>query len=128
MGRGRIMCGTRVNVASLAAIRLAKEPEKKNRGQLMRHSTIAAILTLMLASGCGGLGSRAVVEGAGPDELLKLRAGPGLGYNVILGLPDGTRLIRRDCVTEVGQLWCRVSLANSPAVTGYVSEDYLAGL
>ncbi|WP_375260796.1 SH3 domain-containing protein [Palleronia sp.] len=94
----------------------------------MRRSTPAAILMLLLISGCGGLGSRAVVEGAGPDELLKLRAGPGLGFNVILGLPDGTRLIRRDCVVEVGQLWCRVSLADSPGITGYVSEDYLSDL
>lgn len=94
----------------------------------MRRPTIAVILTLLLISGCGGIGSRAVVEGAGPDELLKLRAGPGLGYNVILGLPDGTRLIRRDCITEVGQLWCRVSLAESPGITGFVSEDYLSAL
>ncbi|MGR3592801.1 MAG: SH3 domain-containing protein [Limimaricola soesokkakensis] len=87
---------------------------------------IAATLTLMLVSGCAASGSRTVVEGAGPDELLKLRGGPGLDYNVILGLPDGTRLLRRDCVTEVGQLWCRVSLANAPSITGYVSEDYLS--
>jgi len=58
--------------------------------------------------------------------LLKLRAGPGLGYNVIMGLPDGTVLNKRDCVTEVGQLWCEVSLANAPRVTGYVSADYLS--
>lgn len=94
----------------------------------MRRSTCVAILTLLLMSGCGGLGSQTVVKGTGPDELLKLRAGPGLGYKVVLGLPDGTRLIRRDCVTEVGQLWCRVSLAASPGITGYVSEDYLSGL
>ena len=95
----------------------------------MRRSFIAAIVTTLLISGCAAtLGSRAVVEGAGPDELLKLRAGPGLGYRVVLGLPDGTRLIRRDCITEVGQLWCRVSLAEAPGITGYVAEDYLSGL
>ncbi len=92
----------------------------------MRRSATATILTLLLMAGCGGLGSSAVVDGAGPDELLKLRAGPGLGFRVVLGLPDGTRLIRRDCVTEIGQLWCRVSLAQSPGITGYVAEDYLA--
>ena len=92
----------------------------------MRSPIIAAVLTLLLTSGCGGFAGRTVVAGTGPDELLKLRAGPGLGYKVILGLPDGTRLSRRDCVTEVGQLWCRVSLADSPNITGYVSEDYLS--
>ena len=71
-------------------------------------------------------GSHTVVERTGPDDLLKLRAGPGLGFKVVLGLPDGTEVIRRDCVTEVGQLWCRVSLVEAPSVTGYVSADYLA--
>ncbi|WP_296426378.1 SH3 domain-containing protein [Yoonia sp.] len=81
----------------------------------------------MLVASCGDLAAdRALVAGAGPDELLKLRAGPGLGYNVILGLPDGTSLNRGDCVTEVGQLWCRVSLTAAPQMTGYVSADYLS--
>jgi len=88
---------------------------------------LTSLLMLMFVAGCGGLtGGRIVVEGAGPDELLKLRGGPGLGFRVILGLPDGTELIRRDCVTEMGQLWCRVSLRNASKVTGYVSADYLS--
>ncbi|MGX9857353.1 SH3 domain-containing protein (plasmid) [Limimaricola variabilis] len=92
----------------------------------MRRPAIAATIMLMLLSGCAGSGTRTVVKGAGPDELLNLRAGPGLDYSVILGIPDGTPLIRRNCVTEVGQLWCRVSLADTPEITGYVSEDYLS--
>ena len=93
----------------------------------MNRTAVTAILALMLVASCGvTTGGRAVVEGTGPDELLKLRGGPGLGYKVILGLPDGTELIRRDCATEIGQLWCRVSLANAPAITGYVSADYLS--
>lgn len=93
----------------------------------MRRSTLLAILGSLFVASCGDLaGDRTVVEGTGPDELLKLRAGPGLGFNVILGLPDGTALNRRDCVTEVGQLWCRVSLTDAPGITGYVSADYLA--
>jgi hypothetical protein len=54
-------------------------------------------------------GTRGVIELAGPDELLKLSARLGLGFKVIVGLPDGTELIGRDCVTEVGQFWCRLS-------------------
>ena len=93
----------------------------------MHRTAISAILTIMLVVGCSQIaGDRVVVERAGPDDLLKLRSGPGLGYNVVLGLPDGTSLIRRDCVTEVGQLWCRVSLAEAPGGTGYVSADYLS--
>ncbi|WP_409373599.1 SH3 domain-containing protein [Sulfitobacter guttiformis] len=81
----------------------------------------------MLLSGCSDFATeRTTVLGAGPDELLKLRAGPGLGFSVVLGLPDGTSLVRRDCVTELGQLWCRVSLAAAPQITGYVAADYLS--
>lgn len=87
----------------------------------------AALLCLTLLAGCvGAPGNRTVVDRAGPDDMLKLRAGPGLGFRVLLGLPDGTEVIRRDCVTESGQLWCRVALADAPGVTGYVSADYLA--
>lgn len=93
----------------------------------MLRSTLPVIFAFMLVASCGGLaGDRTMVEGTGPDELLKLRTGPGLGFGVVLGLPDGTSLNRRDCVTEVGQLWCRVSLADAPGITGYVSADYLS--
>lgn len=93
----------------------------------MHRSPLLVILAFMLVASCeSSTVGRSVVEGTGPDELLKLRAGPGLGYNVVLGLPDGTSLNRRGCVTEVGQLWCRVSLTNAPQITGYVSADYLS--
>ncbi len=93
----------------------------------MRLRKLSIFCSLLLIASCGSMGSgRAVVKGAGPDELLKLRAGPGLGYKVLMGLPDGTMLTRRDCVTEVGQLWCRVTLDDAPGVSGYVSADYLS--
>lgn len=83
-------------------------------------------IALLVFTGCSSItADRTVVSGTGPDELLKLRSGPGLGFNVILGLPDGTELDRRDCVTEVGQRWCEVSLADGPRITGYVAADYL---
>ncbi|MCE6949539.1 SH3 domain-containing protein [Cereibacter sphaeroides] len=95
----------------------------------MRRLLIPTLASTLLLTACAGdaigPGKRVVVERAG-SELLKLRAGPGLGYRVLLGLPDGTALMRHDCVTEVGQLWCRVSLANAPRMTGYVSADYLS--
>ena len=92
----------------------------------MTHRNVMAGLSLVLLAACTGVGgARAVVAGAGPDELLKLRAGPGLGYKVVLGHPDGTEVIQNDCVTELGQRWCRVTLASARGVTGYVSADYL---
>ena len=86
---------------------------------------LAALLALMTVAGCA-VGSGAVVKGAGPDDLLKLREGPGLNYKIIIGLPDGTRLTRQNCVTNNGKVWCRVSLADRPGVSGYVSAEYLA--
>lgn len=85
---------------------------------------IAIPFIIMLIASCAAQGN-AVVTGAGPDDMLKLRAGPSLAYDVIMGLPDGTALNRRNCVTELGQRWCQVSLTNAPTVTGYVSADYL---
>ena len=85
------------------------------------------ILCLLLIAGCSPFsGADDQVEGAGPEELLKLRAGPGLGFRVILGLPDGTNLVRRDCITENSQIWCEVTLADAPKISGFVSADYLA--
>ena len=93
----------------------------------MRFTILPVTLILMLASSCGKLTTKHTsVVGTGPDELLKLRAGPGLGWSVVLGLPEGTMLNRQDCVTEIGQRWCRVSLEAAPQITGFVSADYLS--
>jgi len=93
---------------------------------LMRLMPVFSLVALLVLAGCANVaGDRTVVERTG-SELLKLRAGPGLGYRIILGLPDGTALIRHRCATEMGQLWCRVSLADAPGITGFVSADYLS--
>ncbi|WP_282028640.1 SH3 domain-containing protein [Paracoccus marcusii] len=86
---------------------------------------LAAFLALMTVTACA-VGSGAVVQGAGPDDLLKLREGPGLNHRIIIGLPDGTRLARQNCVTTDGKVWCRVMLADRPSVSGYVAAEYLA--
>ena len=93
----------------------------------MRRITFATVSTLMFVAGCAGIAAdQVMVHRTGPDELLKLRSGPGLDFGVVMGLPDGTVLNRRDCVT--GQLWCRVSLADAPEVRGYVSADYISDI
>ncbi|WP_103175108.1 MULTISPECIES: SH3 domain-containing protein [Paracoccus] len=86
---------------------------------------LASLLALMVAAGCA-VGSGAVVKGAGPHDLLKLREGPGLEHNIIIGLPDGTRLTRQNCLTNNGKVWCKVFLTEKPGISGYVSADYLA--
>lgn len=93
----------------------------------MSIGKFATLLGFLVVAGCvAGPDSRVMVKGAGPDDLLKLRTGPGLDQEVIMGLPDGTRLIRRNCQPIEGRTWCQVSLANSPSVSGYVSAEYLA--
>jgi len=93
----------------------------------MRFTFRSIMLALALAgAGCGMAGGeRAVVDVDPSDEFLKLRAGPGLGFRIIAGLPDGTEVLQRDCVTEVGQLWCRVSVVDAPGLSGYVAAHYL---
>lgn len=94
----------------------------------MRNATLLTVFAALLLAGCNGIVSnRTTVQGTGPDDLLKLRSGPSLSNKVILGLPDGTALNRGDCVTELGQRWCEVSLPNAPRIRGYVSADYLTG-
>ena len=83
------------------------------------------LVALALTTGCALTPDLAEVSGVGPDETLKLRAGPGLGYSIILGLAEGTQVIRSDCVTEVGQRWCRVTPVEAPGVSGYVADTYL---
>ncbi len=85
--------------------------------------------TMLLIGSLGGcaVGGSEVVGNLGEEEFLRMRAGPSLGYSVVLGLPAGTLVVRQNCVTELGQLWCRVALAEAPSVTGYVAADYLTG-
>lgn len=93
----------------------------------MPRQALTARLALKVLAGCLNVaGSHVTVQRAGSDELFKLRAGPGLGFRVIVGLRDGTELIQGDCVTEAGQRWCRVSLAEAPSLTDFVSADYLS--
>ena len=93
----------------------------------MKRRFLGMVAAVGLTVACTPVGGDVVVvRGVGAGDLLKLRSGPSLEYNIKYGLPDGTRLIRRDCQTELGQLWCEVSLADAPQVTGYVSADYLS--
>ena len=55
----------------------------------MRNLALPLLLALTLLANCVEMSSGStVVKGAGSHDLLKLRAGPGLGYKVIVGLPD----------------------------------------
>jgi uncharacterized protein YraI len=69
-----------------------------------------------------------MVAGVEAGDMLKLRAGPGIGYRVILGIPNGTVLRIYDCEQTGGTRWCKASVKESHSVTGYVSWAYLRGI
>jgi uncharacterized protein YraI len=68
------------------------------------------------------------VVGVEPDDMLKMRAGPGVGFRVIVGLPNGTVLRVHGCEQTGGTRWCRVSLKEARTLRGYVSWTYLQEL
>ena len=93
----------------------------------MRYLTLPVLLALTFLDNCARMSSgRTVVMGVGPGEFLKMRAGPGLGYKGIVGLPDGTPFARGACVTELGQLWCEVLLSDSLRIKRFAFADYLS--
>ena len=71
------------------------------------------------------LGGFHEVTGVDEDDMLKMRTGPGTGYKVILGLPNGTQLRVHDCDQVGGTRWCEVSLRHSRKLKGFVSWHYL---
>jgi uncharacterized protein YraI len=90
-----------------------------------RHVLSLALLLAVGACMAAPGDRRMVVTGTGPDDMLKLRAGPGTGYRVISGLPEGTVLINRGCTRIGGTPWCDVALAEDRGLTGHVSGHYL---
>lgn len=88
---------------------------------------MTALFSALLIAGCAG-SSGFYVNGVEPNDLLKLREGPSFEDNIIVGLPNGTRLTRHNCTTRERHLWCRVTLTDNPHMSGYVSSNYLAAL
>lgn len=68
------------------------------------------------------------VFGVQGEDMLKMRAGPGVGYIVIVGLPNGTVLRVHSCEQTGSTRWCSVSLDRARALKGYVSWAYLRKL
>ncbi len=89
---------------------------------------------LALAAALGGCaansewGERFEVYGVDEGDMLKLRGGPGTGFDVIVGLPNGTVLRVYECTQTGGTRWCEAALDRAPETTGYVSWAYLREL
>ncbi|MEF3049042.1 SH3 domain-containing protein [Pseudotabrizicola sp. L79] len=96
------------------------------------HSTVfttlaVALLGLATHVGAAHAGPTGYYEvtGVSEDDMLKMRAGPGTGYRVIVGLPNGTLLRVRSCEQTGSTRWCRVTLKEVRGLKGYVSWAYL---
>lgn len=85
--------------------------------------TLGTFLNTALAA-AGSLGQYEVF-GVKGDDMLKMRAGPGTGYIVIVGLPNGTVLRVHSCQQTGGTRWCSVSLDRARGLKGHVSWAYL---
>ncbi|MDQ1846870.1 SH3 domain-containing protein [Gemmobacter fulvus] len=77
------------------------------------------------APATAGPGRYYEVTGVDEDDMLKMRAGPGIGYRVIVGLPNGTLLRVYSCEQSGGTRWCKVALKQARGLEGYVSWAYL---
>lgn len=93
------------------------------------------IITLLTAAALGGaFGAGAAtaqsrgdyeVVGVEADDMLKMRAGPGVNYKIVLGLPNGTELLVHSCERSGNTSWCKVSLKQARGFKGFVSGAYL---
>ena len=66
-----------------------------------------------------------LVAGVKGEDMLKMREGPGTGYQVIVGLPNGTVVRVQSCERIGNTRWCNIRLDRAPGLKGYVSESYL---
>ncbi|PRY26025.1 SH3 domain-containing protein [Aliiruegeria haliotis] len=89
------------------------------------HIAAAAALSILFTASTALAASISVVSGVDEGDMLKLRAGPGMGYRVIVGLPNGTQVRNLGCDRVGGTPWCKVSLKEARALKGYVSGHYL---
>lgn len=100
----------------------------------MRTLICMALMITGLSAGLTDATARAApfdryeVHGVEGEDMLKMRAGPGVGYVVIVGLPNGTILRVQDCQQTGSTRWCKVALDRARGLKGYVSWAYLRKL
>ncbi|MDK3019236.1 SH3 domain-containing protein [Pseudodonghicola flavimaris] len=96
------------------------------RGTILMSLAAAGLaLTLGAQPAAAAWRDRYEVFGVEEGDMLKMRAGPGTGFVVIVGLPNGTGLRVHSCEQTGGTRWCKVSLERAHGLQGYVSWAYL---
>ncbi len=96
------------------------------------RKTMFGVLAMTALAACQGPMAGAIsgqnlyeVYGVEEGDMLKLRAGPGTGFDILAGLPNGTVVRAHHCERLGHTRWCQVALDRSPATQGYVSQSYL---
>ncbi|MBP0483116.1 SH3 domain-containing protein [Sagittula salina] len=96
----------------------------------MRKAVLAALAAIGLGAAMTGKAEAAwlgkyEVFGVEEGDMLKMRAGPGTGFVVLVGLPNGAILRVYSCERAGATTWCDVAFDRAPALRGYVSEAYI---
>ncbi len=103
----------------------------RKQEKAMRKANLVALAAVVSGAVLSGQPAAAAslgryeVTGVKGEDMLKMRAGPGTGYIVIVGLPNGTVLRVDSCTQTGGTRWCAVALDRAPGLKGYVSWAYL---
>jgi uncharacterized protein YraI len=105
--------------------------QKQQTGNAMKNAVFVLLAAAFLGSvfaakpAAAEPAGRYEVFGVEGEDMLKMRAGPGIDFNVIVGLPNGTVLWVRSCEQTGGTRWCKVALDQARGLRGYVSWAYL---
>lgn len=101
--------------------------QEKQMHRTIRFSLSALALGVALTAGPAGAETRGYYEviGVEEDDMLKMRAGPGTGYRIVVGLPNGTEVWLYSCERSGNTSWCKVSLKEARGLKGWVSGAYL---
>lgn len=101
----------------------------RNKGKLGRSAALqlalAALVVLTAPEARAEPRGYYEVVGVEDEDMLKMRMGPGIGYRVIVGLPNGTVLWLQSCERSGSTSWCKVALKQARGLKGYVSGAYL---
>lgn len=95
------------------------------RGWIGAVLTAGLALSACAAPSAGVTPGQYEVFGVEAGDMLKLRAGPGTGFNEVLGMPNGTVVNVRNCTSTGATRWCEVTLADARGAAGYASYAYL---
>jgi uncharacterized protein YraI len=107
--------------------------QNKKQDKTMRKTFFAAIIVAALTIGLFPKHAVAVergdyeVMGVEGYDMLKLRAGPGIGYKVIVGLPNGTALRVHSC-QQTGGTVIPPFLMGSSRRTYAAAFSFIAGV